>query len=256
MMTDEHNPATSEPEAEKTKSKLSLQDRRALVTGLVAALAAGGLVLVPKSEAPKAQLFGGDGGIDLGPFEDFFELFERVVQLVQFPTPGRVLALINEMLGLLEGSDGTFIGIDDPAGPMEESFPVDAVLAPDEQGPATMRRAELIRSRVDQSLRINGAAVQTQGEIATEEEAIVATAMAGDGEGFALATLLQGILLMQQQTNLRLGQMSFQTAALSQQLADPMLLQSNFQEQGQQAFTDFLRGAGQTIDAAVERQIP
>jgi hypothetical protein len=229
--------------------------RWVIVGAVITTLSVGGIATIPR-ETAHAQLFGGDGGIDLGPFEDFFELFERVVQLAQFPTPGRAVALINELLGLLEAGDGTFIGNENPAGPMEESFPVDAVLAPDEQGPATMRRAELIRSRVDQSLRINGTAVQAQGEMATEEEAIVAAAMVGDRQGFALAQLLQGILLMQQQTNLRLGQESAQTAALSQQLADLMLLQSNFQEQGQQAFTDFLRGSGQTIDAAVERQIP
>jgi hypothetical protein len=224
--------------------------RRWLFTAGAAAVTGVGVVLACQDQA-KAQIFGGDGGIDLGPFEDFFALFEQVVQVVEFPTAGRVRALIDDILGLLEGTDGSFIGTTDPAGPMEESFPTEGVLTPDDQAAMTMNRANLIRGRVDQAVRINGTAVQAQGEIALEEEAIVAAATAG--QDFALTSLLQGILLMQQQTNLRLGQNSFQMAALSQQLADQMLLQSNPFEQSQMAAVNFLGGAADAIAAPVDR---
>lgn len=189
-------------------------------------------------------------GIELEFFDFIREFYATIYRLIKFPSPERFVRLINDILEELGAGSPTYIG-GEPDGPLETSYPPAGVLTAETQQEATIVRAVDTRARVTQSLRINGQVAQAQGELAMADMAIVARADAAGEQ--AVTPILQGIMHLIQNLNLRVGQQSEQIAALSQLVGDLVMLPISDREQGKQIGEAFIDGAGVDLSEPVDR---
>ena len=240
-----------------------LPDRRGLIA---AAVGAGAAALLAKPKDAAADLSFGDVEGAVGSalrsvvrpllqainstLGDILRFFREIFALIGLRLPAEIWRFINVLLELLDaaGEDG-FIRAGQARSAIERSYPPEGITTPNFSWDMALRQGERTRARVEQSMEINATVAEANGDIATAEDAIHAAALASG----SVAAYLEAILVMTQSTNLRLGHISTQLAAIAQMLADQTMQASSAKEQAAWQGLEFLNEEGREIAEPVDR---
>ena len=207
-------------------------DRRGLIA---AALGIGAAALLAKPKAAAADLSFGDVEGAVGSalrsvvrpllqaiqniLGDIFDFLREIFRFLGLSLPAVIWNILNDILGLIGSAGEASVILDDNVEPaLERSYPRDpaAYATPNAIRDVTFMRADDIRARITEAQAINAKVASTTGEIAAQEDAIAAAALAS---GSAVA-LLEALVVLQQSANLRIGHVSSQLAAIGALLID------------------------------------
>jgi hypothetical protein len=149
------------------------------------------------------------------------EILEAAFRVFQeIGIPKRFLSLLNQLLSLLGSAGENSMTLSDAIpGAMEISWPEVAVDSAAERQAQSIAAALATRARVQETAIISATAAQGQGELATEDAAVLEATNAAGAEG-NVTTILQGIAVLIATNSQRLSQQILIQSAHSQILGD------------------------------------
>ena len=170
---------------------------------------------------------------------DIFDFLREIFRFLGLSLPAVIWNILNDILGLIGSAGEASVILDDNVEPaLERSYPRDpaAYATPNAIRDVTFMRADDIRARITEAQAINAKVASTTGEIAAQEDAIAAAALAS---GSAVA-LFEALVVLQQSANLRIGHVSSQLAAIGALLIDAPAERAAALEQGELKHEGFI----------------
>jgi hypothetical protein len=217
--------------------------KRAAMLGMLGALAAAGFAVVPSKEA-KADTDLGDIKGELKALEDVMGDILHILQIALVPNLGFVLpASVVQLIQLLEewlGFTSETTITPAPQAPIEASWPRDP---PEDDGgkkQILLFRADASRSRVEQSMGMQGQMATAQVSMLAEETAVAAAAIADTG----IPTKLNALIVLMQDCCARLGMVTTAIGSHAQLTMHQTQAAAAALENSRKMMDQFLNGGG------------